>query len=599
MNSTKNGKKAILFGGTDGHGVTMTALSERSLKKDGYNCTTVCEFVPAPKREQVGEKNDWGTSNAALFWGVTFPSYPFDKLSEGDLVVVVDIPIGVDDRFPDCRPDSALECIGNLTKKGIRVQVIDHHKMTVTYYGKAREAGAEIVISSSAATTHYGTPDAFSLGWGRIGAISDRDNGELPVKSEEEALSASLDEAVRTRDPPGIPSTLEVLSTENDKDILDYLKKFYSTLVVPEKIDHNKHVVEICDHLQPGYGNKVLGAACEKYNVDYGIGRTDGPNPAILVVTGWKTNALPGALRLGLSSWKGHPDAFFTNFKSEEELENALVKWRTQLSSPDPNVGDIRSISSVNRSENYYKVIAAFMRKVGKGIAPYLTTHGWPHVANVLANTRTLGSLFNLSEEDQYLLDWAALLHDVGRGALEVYQIKMDDSDTKKAEKAEKADVDNNHHLYSVMMIREWAQKGLFSEFLNEDEVDIVADLCLRHRQKIKPPNEPERLRKLCILLKVADAMDIDKRRAQKNDQEEFYEDIKDKLPEDSGPHWRGHRAIKAIRTVALPDSINFELIVTNPEEAKFQIELFNKEIENFKQECHFYSSISEVNHPT
>ncbi len=589
VNKNDMKKKAVVFGGTDGHGVVMTGLSGRNLESEKFECRMVCEFIFLPQNQtELFKKKFWGTGNVGLFWGITFPNYSFSDLKEGDLVIVVDIPLGVDDRFPYLSLDGALKCIKDLTERGIRVIIIDHHKMAVTYYGMAREAGAEIVISSSAVTTHYGIPDEFSLEWGRVGAISDRDRGELPIDPDEERLSARLDAAVRSKDPLCIPPLLDALKTGKSEEIKACLDRFNPVLTVPENIECLDTVVEICDHLPQGYGNKVLGAACEKFDTDYGIGRTPGPDPAILVVTGWKREALPGALRLGLPSWKGHPDAFHYNFKGEEELTAALKEWKEQLNARDPAIPGTGSLPTVDRSDNYYRVIAAFMRRIGGGIPRYLTIHGWSHIENVLTNARTLGSLFNLKEDEQYLLDWAALLHDLGRGAGEVYRIKMDDL------AKEKKDVDENHHLYSVMMIREWAQKGFFENFLNNDEIDAVADLCMRHRQKINPPEEPGWLRKLSIFLKIADAMDIDRRRAQKNDQGEYFEEIHD-MPEDSVPHWLGHRAIKAVRVYARPDTVEFELIVTNLQDAEYQVKRFEKEIERLEGYFSFGSFVTEV----
>lgn len=187
MNSTNTKKNAVIFGQTNGFSVVMTAITKLNLEKDGYAIKeTVCKYCPVPK--SLTSVKDCGTNNAPLFWGVTFPNYDFKELNAGDMVVIVNIPIGDDKpRFPSVSADAGINCIRELTKKHVQVQIIDRHKNAVTLYGAARNAGATILISSSASTTHYGNPDKYSLFWGRIGAISARDPGTpglFPLKSK-------------------------------------------------------------------------------------------------------------------------------------------------------------------------------------------------------------------------------------------------------------------------------------------------------------------------------------------------------------------------------------------------------------------------------
>ena len=88
-------KKAILFGGTDGHGATMTAISERNLEKSEYEVTRVCELKQLKMGNNLGKNDlpeDCGTRFPEYFWGFTFLNYDFSGLRAGDIVVVVDIP---------------------------------------------------------------------------------------------------------------------------------------------------------------------------------------------------------------------------------------------------------------------------------------------------------------------------------------------------------------------------------------------------------------------------------------------------------------------------------------------------------------------------
>ena len=118
VNKNDMKKKAVVFGGTDGHGVVMTGLSGRNLESEKFECRMVCEFIFLPQNQtELFKKKFWGTGNAGLFWGITFPNYSFSDLKEGDLVIVVDIPLGVDDRFPYLSLDGALKCIKDLTER--------------------------------------------------------------------------------------------------------------------------------------------------------------------------------------------------------------------------------------------------------------------------------------------------------------------------------------------------------------------------------------------------------------------------------------------------------------------------------------------------
>jgi methylmalonyl-CoA mutase cobalamin-binding subunit len=58
-------KKVLLFGGTDGHGVAMTVISERNLRSEGFEVTTICKYVVTKYGEPLPD--DCGTGQAVLF----------------------------------------------------------------------------------------------------------------------------------------------------------------------------------------------------------------------------------------------------------------------------------------------------------------------------------------------------------------------------------------------------------------------------------------------------------------------------------------------------------------------------------------------------
>ena len=66
-----------------------------------------------------------------------------------------------------------------------------------------------------------------------------------------------------------------------------------------------------------------------------------------------------------------------------------------------------------------------------------------------------------------------------------------------------------------------------------------------------------------------------------------FYEEIWD-LPEDSVPHWEGHRAIAALRLVATKPRLMFEVLVDEArrEAATFQVEELLKELAPLSEFC-------------
>ena len=375
-------------------------------------------------------------------------------------------------------------------------------------------------------------------------------------------MANALDECVKSEAVP-----LDIIMNAIMKNDVPWFFQFKSGIPEPEpnSIILKKRVVSI-SHLAGNYGFKQLGAACEKYKKDYAVGVTgESTDQRILVVTGWKSRALPAAFRLERIDPRQDVRAFYDLQPYSRERLDKIIEI---LVIPPHEPEKFERSVALKRSPWFYEDVALFMRQIGKfGIPPYLTTHGWPHVENVLCYIRTLGSLYNLSQKKQYILEWAALLHDIGRGAHMIYKDVNNDM------------AQDHHEKYSARMIEEWFESGSFAGLLTKEEKDQVVALCISHRRESDLP-ENEDLRYLSILLRIADAMDVDKRRAQKNDREQTLEEAK-KDPawrSSSLPHWLGHRAIQSLRISADRGEINFELIITNPDNAKSTIKRFREE---------------------
>jgi hypothetical protein len=75
-------------------------------------------------------------------------------------------------------------------------------------------------------------------------------------------------------------------------------------------------------------------------------------------------------------------------------------------------------------------------------------------------------------------------------------------------------------------MIHAWMHVVFLRIFLSHDEVRLVADSVSSSSEEM-PASPIPRRSLLYVLLKVADAMDNDKKRAQKNDEGKFYDNIK------------------------------------------------------------------------
>lgn len=579
-------KKAILFGATNGHGATMTIISERNLRREGYDVTTVCKHLPGlSQRKSLGKSDlpdDCGTGSAEYFWGFTFRTYDFSELRPGDIIVVVDIPLPVRVNLTFSAADEAIERIGELHERGIRTLLIDHPKRTITHYREAIERGAEVTfVLGVEEFCHYGSPDVYSRFWGRIGAICDRDPSVLPVEPEEveqfeemERLAAVVDDMKR-RD---FLSLLEVIRRDDRGDLVHQESAFQP----PESCVNGN--VSIVRRLNKDIRFKELDAACAINDTQYGVGINDDCS-AVQVISYWKklrpaednrTPALPVALRLPQhrSDRFGHDNALTIVLDNKDcNAASGLLDEIVGVL----NSTRIKADTTLKSREDAIDYIASIFSEIP---TPYfLTMHGWNHVETVLGNARILGmAAGGLTPEEQTLLDWAALFHDLGNGAVsykDEYHLIVSGDDGG-------AEARDKHELYTVQILTEWNKEGRFKDIIMEDDLRIISDLCYRHRKRSSLPKDPD-LRKLCSLLRVADALDKTRDRARYNDDGKPYSQIKDSLPEESVEHWEAQRAIDAIRLHMRREAIVFEFLVTDNEKSDFIIKDFCEELKPLK----------------
>jgi hypothetical protein len=581
----KPGKKAMLFGGTDGHGITMTAISYRNLIKEGYeidpDLNKICKFVkglPRSKREVSKEDIErkcpegCGTGSPEFFWGHTFLQEEFDD-PDLALIVVVDIPLPLQVNLNYSAADEAIKKIKDLCAKKIRVVLVDHHKRAITHYGKAIDAGAELLFSiGSEQYCHYGLPDEYSFFWGSRGAICDRDSSQLPLEKDEFC-----------------PFSVK----EHDADWLDIEKKNLQALLkkileddrfIPGVSEPQMDIdycvqgsVAAVKRLNPDNDEKTMGGfkqldyLCSRTKSAYGVGIND-KGTTIHVINYWKINSLPVALLL--SQYRdesfGHDTGVVIAF-NERDPENITKKFEEIIDRL--NSQKIIRSDTGNSEADAIGYISHVFHDVP--IATHLTKHGWNHVETVLANARLLGYLSNLNDKDQAILNWSALFHDLGNAAMsykDKYNLKVTDHQEAR----------DKHEEYTVQILHGMQEEGMFSGVIPGKDLEEITDLCLRHRKKRELP-ENQRLMKLCVLLRIADALDKTKSRARENDAGDLYSKVRKKLLCDENivsiMHWEGQRAIESIRLNITKSRIVFEFFVSDKEKAQFIICDFKEEL--------------------
>jgi hypothetical protein len=361
------------------------------------------------------------------------------------------------------------------------------------------------------------------------------------------------------------------------RDDLAYIMAKAALPEIPGEVSVSGDVL-LATETTPPWGFKQLSRAAAAASTPYAVGVDCFQGMwRVIAITVWTAaGALPVALKLGLTRFIGHAQAILVPVCPAEDPQGREKAWARAkafvavLNSDTASAGEDRG----NGLGEFFAQVSRFLREAR--IPRFLTQHGWPHVERVVAHARTLGSLLGLSAAEQKLLDWAALFHDLGNGAAGHWPERgLSDAEARR-----------DHHLYSKEMVQDWAKEGRFDGLLEPEEVLAVAEMVSRHRKATDLPSEP-RLRMLTVILRVADAMDIDQRRAQRNDDGEFFEDISSEMDPGSIPHWKGHRAIQALRVVA-NGGLTFEVIVSNRKEAAFQVAEISKELAVFTEVCNW-----------
>lgn len=577
LNTDIGRKKAILFGGTDGHGITMTAISERNLREEGYIVETVCTFCKVPRRDTPFTKaeleKDYGTCDPEFFWGRTFLFYDFSDLTPGDIVVVVDIPLPLRIHLEFSAADEAIGQIKKLIWRGIRVILIDHHKRSITHYDKARRAGAEVIFTiGSEQYCHYGEPGEHSLFWSRIGAICDRDPSLLPIEEnefiqfrEEERCAAWIDQAKRD-----IPLLLGIIRN------CDYVIPSFDPAMNRLHAYCVRGDVAFIEKLTMNGGFKQLDAACAASGTDFGVGLSADASTLLVInywkspmLHRWKNAAIPVALQLyEHRSMAGHDTAVYVKLGTTD-IETAKKRMHEVI--------DLLNSRRIPQTTTLLATDADavdYISRLFEEIPPayYLTIHGWNHVETVLANVRLLGAVSGVSKDEQRLLEWSALFHDIGNGAMK-YDVGAGSPDEAR----------KYHNLCTVKILRTWQKEGRFDHIIEPTDLDVICVLCEKHRKKSVLPENP-RIAELCALLRVADALDKTRSRARVNDEGTPYSEVRLRWEREGKseptPHWEGQRAIDSIRIQLEQDRIIFEFLVTDGAKAKFIIEDFKAELQ-------------------
>lgn len=569
VNNTKH-RQAVVFGGTDGHGATMTVISERNLRQEGYCVETICDFIRTNKMGVT--ENDipdyCGTGNPEYFWGTTFLNFDYRRLGKGDLVVVVDLPLPLQFRLTFSAADKAIERIKELCNNGIHVILIDHHKRAITHYGKAIEAGAEVVFTIGAEQyCHYGKPDEYSLFWGSIGAVCDRDPSMLPVEDDEKQPFEQLERYASWMDQERKKLTTLLWRIRTDNRAIPVTTKD----PMKEGLYPVDNKVTYIEKLDREEGFKHLDAACAANKTRYGVGIVPDCS-AIIAINYWKSDGTQSAIPIALQlphyrSAVGHDNALVISLGTSD---CATAKERMK------EIIDLLNAERIVRSEGGLSSEADavdYIAKLFKSIPPvyYLTNHGWNHVETVLANAKLLGAISDVTAAEQTLLNWCALFHDVGNGAMNYTLGVLSSEEARK-----------HHHLYTVEILRMWEGQDLFKEIIPGKDLDLICELCEKHRKVIDLPTDA-RAAQLCALLRIADALDKTKSRARMNDEGIRYSEVR-RIWEEEGKieptlHWEGQRAIESIRMHLSKDRIIFDFIVTDEKKAQFIIDDFRQEL--------------------
>ncbi|MFN8458238.1 MAG: HD domain-containing protein [Anaerolineae bacterium] len=184
------------------------------------------------------------------------------------------------------------------------------------------------------------------------------------------------------------------------------------------------------------------------------------------------------------------------------------------------------------------------------------TDHGPGHALRVKSFATQLGYILGLTTAEQHLLRAAALFHDVGN------IIERE-----------------HHHILSQETVEKLTSAGQLP--FSTREGTLIGLLCRWHRKEYEPDrqdelqNETIRTGLLASILRVADAMDIDYRRADYNEQ--FISVIRLFFSHEM-PYWTSIQEVLGVRLRCLPE-LNFQVFTQGKINDNMQIAMLRKDL--------------------
>jgi len=520
---------------------------------------------------KIGKPNRIESSSALTatprqFWLQTFLNYDFSYVSE---IVVTFMPFQPES---DEERKLVFEQIETLVDQEIRVTVLDRHRFFPVDYSTLREAGAEIVIDSTMITAFLGEPDDYTVRLSRLAMIINRDEAVLPVSDEELTTAYALHYAL-TVDRNGTINSLladQFEPIEADPDYGQAIIKVeqkvrFAFNLVPRHPVANLLWMERHEESDepPHYTVGIEESAPGVFNV--------------WVTTAWAQKAIPASILLNQNRITGHDKAFLyghphKNLAAAKRASRSIVNRLNQELRPVTTKQKFTGLSTLAA------LVASMFQNID--IPPWLTEHGWPHEQRVFSHVGSVASLFGVSDKDKRLLQFAAVLHDLGYMAREALNLPA----------LGEQEVRDRHHFFSLKIIRRWEKEAMFENLLDKDELHTVKCLCFAHRKRTNLPKDTE-LAKLVLLFRLCDALDVTYQRAIYNDQGRHFTDLAENVFDSKRDpiHWNSHRAVLGIRMIVKSNPkgeplYKFKFILSNLESGIFKVTDLQAEVKDLKE---------------
>ncbi len=494
------------------------------------------------------------TGTPKVFWLSTFLNYDFNGVEE---ILITFLPF-----LPEKKneKEKVSKRISALRKSGVeKLTVIDIHRFIFVDYKTLRDAGATVVVDTGFLTAFMGEPDEYTVKYCRLSMILAREKAVQPCTEEEEALADQLRFSL-ANDHQATRDRIRTDCLDGSNAIPNYGQS---------KVDFRGKVRSVL-HLETGHPLGSLFWYETNFPSEKNTLYTVGIEPlasgqfAVWVLTDWQRNAIPASILLDSKMKVGHDNAFLFDIFNKERKAQSAVNQIIQLLNQENKLKTSRKRK--RRFANLAVLIAWMFSKID--IPPWLTQHGWWHVQRVYSHVYTISSLFSLTEEQERLLFFAVIFHDLGYMVNQALGKDYPDTEVRK-----------NHHLYSVEIIEAWEDQGMFEGLLSLDELEKVKLICERHRKKTGLTENPE-LDHLILLFRLCDALDTTYQRAIFNDRGQHYTELLEtEFDMDRDPeHWDGHRAVLGVKMTSellegeVP-SYTFQFIVTDFRLGGFKIE--------------------------